>query len=167
MRTEELIQLLPGLHLRKLSRALGLSMSTIRYHVRGLELNGQVVCLREGGYVRVYPSAIQSEVERRTYALLQHSPARKILKMLLREGSANGLTNGELAARSTISQSTASEYVGALRELGLIRRVQVAGGRWALGVESESRGSLEEMINRFEKGLFAVATDRFIDLWDF
>lgn len=73
LRAKELVSLLPGIHLRRLSRLLGLGQSSTRYHLGRLEKDGRVTCLREGGV----PKGISSlNTPRRREAALRPAPAR-------------------------------------------------------------------------------------------
>jgi predicted transcriptional regulator len=49
-----LVQARPGIHLRALSRELGVSTATVRHHLRHLFLHGLVVEAREGNRMAIY-----------------------------------------------------------------------------------------------------------------
>jgi predicted transcriptional regulator len=168
LRAEGLVSLLPGIHLRMLSRLLGLGESSTRHHLGRLERDGRVTCSREGAFLRAYPSSMRKEDERRLYALLQHSSARRILGAFTKEHDKRcGLTNEELSTAARLSQSTVSEYMSSFRSLGVVRKVLTSEGRWTLKIEERQRRHLSAILSDFEKNLFTVATDSFIDLWDF
>jgi predicted transcriptional regulator len=168
LRAKELISLLPGIHLRGLAKLLGLQLSTVRYHVSRLERDGKIVCSRDGEYLRTYPISLVEDGERRTYALLQHKTARKILKVLVKQSSVgHGVSNEELSTLTRLSGSTVSRYAGAFRDLGLVRKVPAKRGGWALEVDLEDRARLSTILSNLEKNLLSVVTDRYIDLWDF
>ena len=167
-RVSELISLLPGIHLRRLSKILGVQLSTIRYHVGRLEREGKVLCSRDGEYLRAYPVSVGEERESRTFALLQHRNAREVLKVLLESSVAGrGVTNNELAALAGLSGSTASKYIGEFRGLGLVRKVPAMEGHGVLEVNMEDRGRLSAMLSSYEKNYLSIITDRYVDLWDF
>ena len=124
MRARELISLFPGIHLRGLSRLMGLGQSSTRYHLARLERDGKITCSKEGEYLRAYPSSMRKDDERRLYTLLQHGPARRVLKALMAASDdGRGLTNDELSRVTRLSRSVVSEYAGSLRGLGLVGKV--------------------------------------------
>jgi predicted transcriptional regulator len=165
---KELISLLPGIHLRRLSRLLRLGESSTRYHLDRLERDGKITCSREGEYLRAYPSSMRREDERRLYTLLQRGTARRVLKALMAAGDkGRGLTNDELSRVTRLSRSVVSEYASSFRGLGLVGKVVTKEGRPVLKIEERERRHLSLILSNLERNLFTVTTDRFVDLWDF
>ena len=168
LRVGEDIVLLPGIHLRRLARLLGLQLSTTTYHVSRLEKDGKILCSRDGEYLRSFPLSVTDESERQTYALLQHKAARQILKLIVKESSRGvGVANGELSVRLGLSGSTVSKYVGAMRELGLVNKLPAKGGRWVLEVGAEGRAKLTGMVSSLDENFLSVVSDSYVDLWGF
>jgi predicted transcriptional regulator len=168
MRAKELISLLPGVHLRKLSRLLGVSLNTAHYHVSNLEKDQEIFCSKEGEFLRAYPISIEREKEVRLYAVLQRRTARTILKKLIEtNGEGRGMTNGQLSAMTRLSQSTVSEHVSLLRRLGVVRKVPLDGGRWGLVVDPGDLQRVSSIVYSMEKNFLTVTTERYLELWDF
>ena len=55
-----LISAQPGLHLRELSRRLGLSLRSVRYHLEGLEDSALVTAHRSGPFTRWFTAGVFS-----------------------------------------------------------------------------------------------------------
>lgn len=168
VRVAEAVVLLPGIHLRRLSKLLGLQLSTTTYHVDRLQRDGKLLCSRDGVFLRSYPPSMTGELERRTYALLHHKAAREILKLLVNDSEMGiGAANGELSSSLGLSESTVSKYVRAMRELGLVSKLPAKDGRWALEVGAVDRTKLTEMVSRLERNYLNVMSDSYLDLWGF
>jgi predicted transcriptional regulator len=168
LRTKELISLLPGVHLRKLSRLLGVSLNTAHYHVSKLEKDQEIFCSKEGEFLRAYPMSVEGEKDVRLYAVLQRRTARTILKKLIEvHGEGRGMTNGQLSAATRLSQSTVSEYVSMFRGLGVVRKVPLDGGRWGLVVDKGNSERITSMVSSMENNFLTVTTERYLQLWDF
>jgi predicted transcriptional regulator len=166
LRAKELISLLPGIHLRRLAKLLGVSLSTAHYHMRKLEMDREIVCRKEGEFLRAYPVSLSDPRQMELYSLLQRKAAREVLKVLI-SGGRGGLTNGELSAATCLSPSTVSEWTTRLRSLGLLSKVPVGDGRWELVIQRGDSLKLTAMIADFEKNFFRLTTENYLRLWDF
>ena len=166
-RVSEIVSLLPGIHLRRLARLTGLQSSTTRHHLKQLEKEGRVTCVRDGEYLRAFPATMNVGSEIREFSVLHHRAAKKLLKGLLETGSAgDGVTGAELAKLTGLSESTVSECLGGFRELGLVKRVPGEGGRWTVMVEEDKRNRLSSMVDELEHNFLSIMTDNYVDLWD-
>jgi predicted transcriptional regulator len=160
-RAKAIVSLSPGVHLRKLQKLLGASFSTTRYHVRNLELDGEIVCSREGRYRRLYPAGTD-DGSKTVYAFLQSKNARKILGALAQ--NQRDLSNGGLFEMVDLPRSTISEHLASLNRAGLVRRHVTADGCVLYQIQNRER--MLNLLAAFEKNLLNMATDSFIDLWD-
>ena len=132
-----------------------------------MESEGEILCSKDGEFLRSYPLSIKDEHEKRIYALLQNKNARKILKTLTDGISSEVLANEELSRRTGLSESSESEHVGALRELNLLRKVPAREGGWVLEVNPDEVGRLSAALSDFERNILSVVTDNYVDLWNF
>jgi len=151
-----------------LSRLLGVSLSSTRYHVFNLEKDGEIVFWKEGEYLRVYPPSVDDERSMRIYALLQQKAARKILRVLLKANRGNqGWTNNEISRITQLSQSTVSEYLSEFRELSLARKNITKEGRTVSEIAGVDKVRISSILSTFESNLVSGITDNYIALWDF
>jgi len=152
-----------------LSRLLGVSLSSTRYHVFNLEKDGEIVFWKEGEYLRAYPPSVDDERSMRIYALLQQKAARKILRVLLKanRGGNQGWTNNEISRITRLSQSTVSEYLSEFRELSLARKNITKEGRMVSEIAGVDRVRISSILGTFESNLVSGITDNYIALWDF
>ena len=160
-RAKLVIGLSPGIHLRSLQRALGVSFTTARYHVRNLERDGEITSSEAGRYCRLFPAGTTEEMKR-TYEALQDGSTRRVLSALV--GGSGDLTNGELCRRAGLSAATVGECLKALVGSGLARRYCSPDGRVLFGALETER--IRPILSSFEKNMLDIASDRFIDLWD-
>jgi predicted transcriptional regulator len=160
LRTKKAISLFPGVHLRLLQRMTKTSFNTTRYHVRNLELAGEIVCSKEGGHERLYPAGL-GEKERALHALMLDKTTRKIIETLLKNPA---LGNGELAQATKAAKSTVSEHIDVLRDAGLVRRnIAVDGG---VSYELLEKEEVARLLGIFRANLLTSVADSFVDLWD-
>lgn len=97
------------------------------------------------------------------YAAFQSKTARQILRVFA--NNTRGLTNGELSDAVGRPRSTISEYVAMLCNASLVTRSFTVDGR--VLYEVQGRGAVLQLLAIFEQNLLSVATDHFVDLWDF
>ena len=163
-----MIVLLPGVHLRMLSRLAGLSLNTTRYHIHNLEKDGEIHCQKEGGYLRAYPSWVKDERTMKVYALLQQKAARKVLLALSSQGRTDGppMTNGAISDSTGLSKSTVSEYLTLFRDLQIARRTTSVEGRVIFELEEHDVDHTLSILESLDRSLLARATDSYLDLWE-
>ncbi len=152
-----------------LSRYLGVSLSTARYHLAGLQRDGEVYCRKEGGHLRAYPLWATDERSRMIYAVLQQKAVRRILRIMLRgeHGEEPMKTNSWISGEARLSQSTVSEYLGALQDLQVVRRMTNKEGRAAFEIADEDKSLLSTVLASYEGNFASRATDNYVDLWEF
>lgn len=156
-----LVSILPGIHLRALQRLLGISFNTARYHVSFLSRAGEILCEKEGGFSRLYPKGF-AKGDSASYLLLGNKSSRTILSALV-DGSS--LTNKQISELTGLSKSTVSERLGHFVENGIVRKVLSENERLCYVLENPNLVS--KLLRDAEQTILEVATDRFIDLWNF
>lgn len=111
----------PGIHLRGIERALGLSSPLVHYHLKELVARGLVVGERLHGYVRYFPADLPapSPDDRALLALLREDTPTALVLLLLDEGP---LSHTDLARRAGLAKSTVTYQVDKLLEAGVLAR---------------------------------------------
>lgn len=158
-----IVSLSPGIHIRKLQKFLGASFSTTRHHVESLERDGEIVRTKDGRYDRLYPSGTE-EGMKPVYAVLQSKTSRKILQALA-DSTPREITNGDLSELTRMPRSTISECISHMSDLSLVRRSFTVDGR--ILYEVQDRDEVIRLLAAFRTNLLNLATDSFIDLWEF
>ena len=161
--TKLIVSLCPGIHLRKLQKALGASFTTTRYHVENLERDGEIVRSKDGRYDRLYPVGT-ADTMKAVFAVVQSKTARKILQTLA-DSDQHELTNSDLFELTNLPRSTISECVTQLSSALLVRRSVKADGR--ILYELQDREEVTRLLAVFHKNMLTLAADSFVDLWDF
>jgi len=162
-----MVELSPGVHLRMLSRLAGISLNATHYHVCNMEKDGEIVCWKEGGYLRSFPPWVEDERDRRIYALLQKKAARRILHVLYRtEPQSVPMTNGAISDLTGLSRSSVSEYLALFRNLLIARRATGLDGRFAYELDESNKDHVLEILRSLDKNLMTKVTDRYLDLWE-
>ena len=156
-----LVGLAPGIHLREVERALGISLTTVRYHVQLLSSSGLISCVTDGTYVRLYPAGTEQE-EMRLYSRLRSRTARKILATLLQSPH---ITNKEISNITGLAKSTVSEHIQTFVQNNI---VNVSENRWVSPKLSLANPDLiRKILNRGGSMENSGVVQRFVDLWDF
>jgi len=161
VRAKELVALLPGVHLRELQRLMNASFNTTRYHVYGLERDGEIVRSEEGGFSRLYPAGFEGQA-RNLFSVLHSKSTRQVLRALVDGGR---MANSEISSAAGLPKSTVSEHTEMLCRTGLVTRTPLLGGGTVYEVKDASL--VREALESFERNLLTVAADSFIDLWGF
>jgi predicted transcriptional regulator len=79
------IQNNPGYHLRRIKRAMGVSMGTVQYQLDRLEKSGKITSTRRGLYKYYFPIGVFKEKEKEILEILTHETARKILMFIIEQ----------------------------------------------------------------------------------
>ena len=159
VRIKLLVSLQPGLHLRELQRQIGLSFSSIRYHVTKLAKEGEIDRVDGNGHSRIFPPGVDS-AEKILLSLVRKGTDHKILSCFLKERS---LSQQRLTDLTRLAKSTISVHLATLLESGVVR-TKAGEGRKIF--ELTDRAKIETMLDQYPHVL-SKATHRFIDLWDF
>ncbi len=107
----------PGSHLRKISRDLGMHLSTLRYHLNFLEKK-RLIIGKEENNTRIFFAVGKLKPEDKNIAsLLQQRRFRDIILLLVINP---GLTHSDISKRLALKPSTLSKYCRILEERGVI-----------------------------------------------
>lgn len=123
-RVYDAIRRYPGIHIRGLERALGLSSPLVQYHLKRLVEEGFVEAHDQGGYSRYYPTS-KGKAARVTakdvplVGLLREEVPLHVVLLILDRGP---LTHAELVEELGVAKSTASYHLAKLAEAGVIVR---------------------------------------------
>lgn len=123
----ECVQRVPGVHLRKLARALNKPISSVEHHVHVLERHGLLHSTRVGSRRHVFGSGNGWLEDASSLHLLQNEHPRRILETLLKHTEMDHQT---LVGRVDISPSTVSYHAGRLARAGLLVRICVGRNTW-------------------------------------
>jgi predicted transcriptional regulator len=111
----------PGCHLRRIKRAMNVSMGTVQYHLHKLEKMGRVTYTRRGLYKYYFPAGLFRENEKEILEVLTHETARKILMFIIEQKSP---TQTDIVNSVRISARSISWHVGRLIALKMIREIK-------------------------------------------
>jgi predicted transcriptional regulator len=152
----------PGIHLREMQRALGVSFNSIRYNTEKMTSSGEIICEKSTGYSRFYPPDM-SEKDRQFYSVSRNKTTFKILAELSTEPL---LSNKELVARTGFAKSTISEHVHELLSANLVKLTLSEEGNFKVELQERERvRSLMAGINQSRQNDDVV--QNFVELWDF
>jgi predicted transcriptional regulator len=152
----------PGIHLRELQRALGISFNSIRYNTEKMAHSGEIVCEKDSGFSRFYPPGMP-ERDRLLHSLTRN---KTTFRILLELSTQQLLTNKELAARTGFAKSTVSEHIHQLLSVNLVKLTLSDEGNFK--VELQERERVKKLVD--EINLAKSENDmvqNFVDLWDF
>lgn len=107
----------PGVHVRRIGRALSLSTGLLSYHLAVLEERGLVRAESDGHRKRYFPAHAFTLEERRILGLLQERVPRRILRALDDHGLR---TFDELRRSAGVTKSTLSYHLKKLRRSGVV-----------------------------------------------
>jgi predicted transcriptional regulator len=160
-RIVKLISVSPGIHLRELQRALGVSFNSVRYNTKKLEERGAINCEKTKGHSRFFPLGM-TEKDKVLYSCMRNITTLKLLQALTKVPQVSSKTLSEVTG---YAKSTVSEHVHHLIDLNLARITLSKEGNFK--VELLERERVATLI-AFE----LQARDRdiignFADLWDF
>lgn len=107
----------PGSHLRKISRDLGMHLSTLRYHLNYLEKKGLITSKKEKNLKIYFASGKLGRDDRNAAPLLQQKRFRDIILIIVINP---GLTHSEISEKLSTKPSTLSKYINVLEERNII-----------------------------------------------
>jgi len=107
----------PGSHLRKISRALDMHLSTLRYHLDYLEKIGLIVSKKEKNLKIYYLVGKLGQKDKNLAPLLQQKRFRDIILVIIMHP---GLSHTELSDKLSLKPSTLSKYINILRDRKII-----------------------------------------------
>jgi len=111
----------PGCHLRRIKRAMNVSMGTVQYHLDKLEKMGRITSSRRGLYKYYFAAGLFKENEKDILEVLTHETARKILMFIIEQKSP---TQTDIVNSVKISARSISWHVGRLVALIIITEIK-------------------------------------------
>jgi len=157
----QLISLFPGIHLRELQRALGVSFNSVRYNTRKLADRGEINCEKTRGHSRFFPVGM-TEKDKLLYSCMRNNTTLKLLQILTWEPQVSSKT---LSEATGYAKSTVSEHVHHLIDLNLARITLSLEGNFK--VELLERERVAELVSSELKAHDRDIVGNFADLWDF
>jgi DNA-binding MarR family transcriptional regulator len=115
----------PGLHLRQLARDLGMSYSTIKYHLDYLIKNDLIVQKTESKYLRYYVKDKVGTDEKTLILLLRKKVSREMLVLFLFHLCAS---QSELSKRIGVHPTTIEYHLKKLLEADIIEHAPIKDG---------------------------------------
>jgi signal transduction histidine kinase/CheY-like chemotaxis protein len=107
----------PGNHMRRISRDLSISLSTLRYHLLKLEKNGSISSQKQDNFKIYFASGKLKPEEKALAQLLQQQRFRDIVLVLI---DSPGSTFSQISEKLSMSPSTASKYINVLEDRNII-----------------------------------------------
>lgn len=155
----EFISANPGVHLRKMSRSLGIHLSTLRYHVTLLEKK-ELIVGKKADNLRVYFAADRSTtVDKNITSILQQKRFRDLLLLLLVRP---GLTHSEVCRGLSVKPPTLSKYIDILEKRGVVRSMKDGRGR-KYYVNDEKR--VMELLLNYKRSFWDPFVDNVLDIY--
>jgi len=111
----------PGCHLRRIKRAMNVSMGTVQYQLDKLEKMGRITSSRRGLYKYYFAAGLFKENEKDILEVLTHETARKILMFILEQKNP---TQTDIVNSVRISPRSISWHVGRLVALKIITEIK-------------------------------------------
>jgi len=111
----------PGCHLRRIKRAMNVSMGTVQYQLDKLEKMGRITSSRRGLYKYYFAAGLFKENEKDILEVLTHETARKILMVIIEQKSP---TQTDIVNSVKISARSISWHVGRLVALKMITEIK-------------------------------------------
>jgi predicted transcriptional regulator len=111
----------PGCHLRRVKRAMNVSMGTAQYQLDKLEKMGRITSSRRGLHKYYFAAGLFKENEKDILEVLTHETARKILMVIIEQKSP---TQTDIVNSVKISARSISWHVGRLVALKIITEIK-------------------------------------------
>lgn len=149
----------PGSHLREISRALNIHLSTLRYHLHYLEKRELIVSKKEKN-LRVYFIAGKVSTRDKNIApLLQQKRFRDIILVIIITPQ---LTHTEISNKLSIKPSTLSKYINILEDRGIISH-EKEGREKRYCVSNEK--SIMELFLTYKKSFWDSLVDNVLEIY--
>jgi predicted transcriptional regulator len=159
MRITRVVASSPGIHLRELQRALGLSLATVRHHARKLVQAGVIELFPHGGRQRLFPKGFPDS-EKALVSATRGAASALVLRAIVQDGMSS---NGEISSRTGLAKSTVTKYLHLFLELGIVATSVPMGDRRVHAVDS----SRVAQIFRLSEARIRLTVDNYAELWDF
>ncbi len=149
----------PGVHLRKISRDIDIHLSTLRYHLDYLELEGLITCQKEENLKTYFVSGKLNPHEKILTHLLQQKRFRDIIIILI---ESNDLTSSQIAEKVAINISTASKYINILEQKELISHKKIGREKRYHVTDEEC---VVKLLLTYKKSLWDSFVDNVLELY--
>jgi predicted transcriptional regulator len=149
----------PGLHVRELSRTLGIPLSTLDYHLYFLKQRGLITEKQDGRYIRYYCVGDIGTKEQGVISLLRQSVPRSILMFLLLHPHSS---HHDVCVQIGLAPSTISFHLKKLLDIQIVTREQQ--GKDTSYYVNDSDHVLDLLIT-YQKTFLDESVDRFIETW--
>jgi predicted transcriptional regulator len=157
----DLIERVPGLHMREIQRRLNIEVALVDYHLYIMEKAGIVTSQKEGGYKRFYVAPSKSGLDynqRSILGVLRQKIPLQVTLYLLKEKQA---THTKISNDLDIKPSKLSFHLKKMRKLGILRKLQPGEGK---GFILEDEAVVLRLLLRYKPPQDML--DEFSDLWD-
>jgi predicted transcriptional regulator len=155
----EFISTHPGSHLRKISRALEMHLSTLRYHLDYLEKIGLIVSKKETNLKIYYLVGRLGQKDKNIAPLLQQKRFRDIILIIIMNP---GLSHSELSHKLSLKPSTLSKYINILRDRKIIYHKTSGRNRYFYPVDEKR---VMELLLVYKKSFWDAFVDNVLEIY--
>lgn len=156
----------PGIHLRELSRVLGLKLNLVDYHLHYMEKRELIYSIQDGQFKRYFPKDevgtgqkrdLVSAPDKPLVGLLRQQVPFRIVILLAKSGV---MAHGELVELLHKSPSTVSYHLEKLIDAGVVERSSDAKG-----YRLSDSARIERVLVSFTPQPLTLA-DGFLEIWE-
>ena len=159
-RLVEVVELLPGIHLREAQRRTGLGLGDAVYQLDKLESMGLIKSEKSGRYRRYYPPKMNFD-DRKNLSVLLHPNRRLIVSSLLSEQTLNA---SDLAFTLRLSKSTAIWHLRILESVGFVTSSTDVTGSVAWRLADPEKAV--RILQRHNPSALDRLSESFLQSWD-
>ncbi len=149
----------PGSHLRKISRTLGVHLSTLRYHINYLEKQELIVSKKEKNLKSYYIAGKLGTIDKNITRLLQQKRFRDIILVIITNP---GLTHSEISDKLSIKPSTLSKYINILRTRRIIYHQKKGRNRYYYTYDEKR---IMELLLMYKKSFWDPFVDSVLEIY--
>jgi predicted transcriptional regulator len=160
MRVARAVISAPGIHMRELQRAVGLSFATVRHHAARLAQAGIIERFSQGGYERLFPKGF-TDSDKLLVSATRGNTARLVLRAIFRDAF---VSNKDISGETGLAKSTVTKYLHLFLGLGIVSKSVSPQGRTLYTSTSQSRVA---QLLKFGETNLRLAVDNYTELWDF
>lgn len=134
----------PGVTMYDISKALGMNLGTVRYHLLILGLNHRVATFKDDNkYIRYFPNSKRySKEEQLLISMMRRDTIKRVIQLMYIKP---GLTNAEISSVTGLIDSGVSRYLKELCDKGIVLRSEVTPGRYAYSLKEEATRTVEKI----------------------
>jgi len=155
----EYIQKNPGMHLREISRELGMHSSTLRYHLDLLEKKSLIVSKKEKNVKIFFAADMLSSSDKNITPLLQQKRFRDIILLII---ISDKITHADIYDKLSMKPSTLSKYMNVLESRGIVKHEKV-GREKHYFVEDEKR--IMELLITYRKSFWDSFVENVLEIY--